>query len=235
MGLGWGTSFSYLFKPTSSQPTSWLDHILEHPWCLDKPWTTLDSQNSPQPGLGGSHHLPPYSILYVFPRHLHSNDFLFWDSQGGVPKLSQFGLLGLCKFITLCSNLRLGWGLKKTCSSPWELSNSVLHSTHTHRGWVNSRLLVVGSRTTNLIPDPSFCHNLCYRCPNGSCEVIFNIYTSIVFQWFKERLKARCFDPCNWTLKFQDSQRTPKSPFRECEGHLHTLPKVGLRQRTWIY
>jgi hypothetical protein len=33
MGLGRGTSFSYLLEPTSKKLTSWLVHILEHPWC----------------------------------------------------------------------------------------------------------------------------------------------------------------------------------------------------------
>ncbi len=28
----------------------------------------------------------------------------------------------------------------------------------------------------------SLCHNLCYKCPNGSCEPIFDIYVSITFQ-----------------------------------------------------
>jgi len=32
MGLGRRTRFSYLLEPTSSQPTSWLIRILEHPW-----------------------------------------------------------------------------------------------------------------------------------------------------------------------------------------------------------
>jgi hypothetical protein len=143
--------------------------------------------------------------------------------------LSWFGLLGLCEFITLCSNLRLGWGLKQNYISPWELSNGVSHSTCTHRGRVDSRLLVVGSETASLTPNLSFCHNLCCRCPNGSCKAIFDIYTSIAFQWHEERFKERCFDPCNWILKFWESRRTPKSPFWECECHLHTLPKVGLR------
>jgi len=70
--------------------------------------SNLDSQDSPRPGLGGNHHLPPHSIFCVSPRHLHPNDFLSQDSQGGVPKLFQFGLLKLCKFITLCSDLQLG-------------------------------------------------------------------------------------------------------------------------------
>ncbi len=36
-------------------------------WCWDKPRATLDSLDSPRLGLGGSHHLPPYSILCVAP------------------------------------------------------------------------------------------------------------------------------------------------------------------------
>ncbi len=189
----------------------------------------MDSLDSPRPGLRASHHLPPYSILCVTPWHPHQNGSLSQDSQGGVPKLSRFGFQGLCEFITLCSDLRLGWGLKQTCNSPWELSNGVLHSTCTHQGRVNSQLLVVGNQIVSLTPDLSFCHNLCYRCPNGSCEAIFNICTSIDFQWYEKRFKARCFDPCNQTLKFKESRRTPKFPFWECECHPHTLPKVGLR------
>ncbi len=44
--------------------------------------------------------------------------------------------------------------------------------------------------------------------------------------------QGKVFNPCNQTLKFQESQRTPKSPFRECDSHPHTLPKVGLRHFT---
>jgi hypothetical protein len=123
--------------------------------------------------LEGSHHLPPYSILCVTPPHLHSNGTFSRDSQGRVLKLSQFGLSGLWQLITLCLDLRLGWSLKQTCSFPWELSNGVLHSTCTHRGRVDSQLLMVGSQTTDLTPSLSFVHNLCCRCPNGSCEAIF--------------------------------------------------------------
>jgi hypothetical protein len=36
-----------------------------------------DTQDSPRLGLGGSHHLPPYSILCTSPRGLHPNDFSF--------------------------------------------------------------------------------------------------------------------------------------------------------------
>jgi hypothetical protein len=41
----------------------------------------------------------------------------------------------------------------------------------------DSWLLVIRSQTANLIPIPSFGHNLCFRCSNGSREPISNIYT----------------------------------------------------------
>jgi len=176
---------------------------------------------------GGKPPPSPHSILCVSPRHPHSNGFLSRDSQGGVSKLSQFGLLGLWELITLCSDLWLGWGLKQTCSSPWELSNDVSHFNFAHQGRVDSWLLVVvvGGQIANLTPGPSFPHNLCYKCLNGSCEPIFDIYTLTNFQWYEKHPNARCFDPYNRTLKFWESSRTPKSPFRECEFHPHTLPK----------
>jgi hypothetical protein len=185
----------------------------------------MDSQDSPWPRLGGSHHLPPYSILCVSSQHLHPNGFLSQDSEGRVLKLSRFGLLRFCEVITFCSDLRLGWGLMKTCSFPQELSNSVSHSTCMHQGWIDSWLVMVESHIASLTPSPSFCHNVCCRCPNGPCKPIFDIYILIVFQLYKERPNAWCFDPCNRTLKFRESRRIPKPQFRECEFHLHILSK----------
>ncbi len=162
---------------------------------------TLDSQDSPRPGFGGSHHLPPYSILCTFPRRLHPNGFLSRDSRREVPKLLMLGLPQLCGAITSCSDLRSKRHLKKSYSSRWELFNGVLHATCTHGSQVNSRLFVVGSQITNLTPDFSFFHNLCYWCPNGSCDPILNIYTSIALQWYKKLFNARCFVLCNCSLK----------------------------------
>jgi hypothetical protein len=211
-------------------PTCWLVRIHSaHSWCWDKPRATLDSLDSPRPGLGGSHHLLPYSILCASLSHLHPNGTFSQDSQSGVSKLSRFGLPRLWAFITSCSDLLLGWSLKQNCSSPRDLSNGVLHSTCTHRGQVDSRLLVVGSQTGSLTLGPSFDHNLCCKCPNDSCEAILDIYTSRSFQQYKKHLNAKCFDPCNRVLNFWESQRTPKSHFRECEWRPHTSLKVGLR------
>jgi hypothetical protein len=185
---------------------------------------------SPWFGLEGSHHLPPYSILYFTPPHLHPNGTFSHDSQSGVLKLSQFGLPRLWAFITYCSDLRLGWSPKQTRSSPWEVSNDVLHFTYTHRGRVDSRRLVVWSQTTNLTPGLSFAHNMGCRCPNGSCEAILDIYTSRTFQHYKENLNARCFDPWNQVLSFWESRKTLSSHFWECEFHHRTCLKVGLQQ-----
>jgi hypothetical protein len=172
--------------------------------------------------LEGSHHLPPYSILYNFLLHLHPNGSFSRDSQSGVPKLSQFRLLGLWTFITSRPEFGSARGLNQSCNSRQELSNGVSHFTCTHRDRVDSWLLVVGSQTASLTLDPSFDHNLCCRCPNGSCEAILDIYTSRPFQWYKEHPNTRCFDPCNRALSFRESRRTQSSHFWECEFHLHT-------------
>jgi len=49
---------------------------LKYFWCTDKPQANTDLQNSPRPRLGGSHHLPPYSILCAWPWGQHSNVIL---------------------------------------------------------------------------------------------------------------------------------------------------------------
>jgi hypothetical protein len=144
--------------------------------------------------------------------------------------LSRVELSRLWTLISHGSDLRLEWGLNQSCSSLQELSNAPSHSFCRRWEEVDSRLLVVGSQTASLTPGPSFAHNLGCRCPNGSCEAILDIYTSRPFQQYKEHLKARCFSLCCRALKLRESRRTPNSHFWECESHLHTLPKVGLRQ-----
>jgi hypothetical protein len=198
-------------------------------WCWDKPRVTLDSHDSPRPGLRGSHHLPPYSILCVTPWEPHPNGTFSRDSQGGVLKLSRVKLPRLWTLISHGSNLQLEWGLNQSCSSLWQLSKATLHSFCRRREEVDSRLLVVGSQIVGLTPGPSFAHNLSCKCPNGSCEAILDIYTSRPFQQYNKHLKERCFSLCSQALKLQESWRTPSFHFWECEFHPHALPKVGLR------
>jgi hypothetical protein len=76
----------------------------------------------------------------------------------------------------------------------------------------DSPLLVVKSQTVNLTLGLSFSHNLCFKCPNGSCKPISNIYIPRAFQLYKGRLNPMSFDPCNRFLKIQESigTLTPK-------------------------
>jgi len=191
-------------------------------WCWDKPRVTLDSLDSPRPELGGSHHLPPYSILCSSLREPHPNGTFSRDSQGGVLKLSRVRLSGLWTLISPGSDLWLEWGSNQSYNSPQELSNTLSHSFWRCQEEVDSWLLVVRSQTASLTPSPSFLHNLGYKCPNGSCEAILDIYTSRPFHWYKEHPYARCFDPWNRALSFRESRRTPSSHFWECEFHLYT-------------
>jgi hypothetical protein len=142
----------------------------------------LDTQDSPRPGLGRSHHLPPYSILCVSSWRLHPNGSFSRDSQVGVPKLSRVGVPGLWTATAPRPELGSGQVLNQSCSSRRELFNAVLHSLRRRREEVDSRLLVVGSQIGSLTPGPSFAHNLGYRCSNDQCEAIFDIYVSKPFQ-----------------------------------------------------
>jgi len=141
-----------------------------------------NTQDSPRPGLGGSHHLPPYSILYSSPSRLHPNGLFFQDSQVGVPKESRVGVPGLWTATTPRPELGSRRVPNQSFSSRQELSNTMSHSLRRRREEVDSRLLVAGSQTDNLTPGPSFAHNLCFRCPNEQCEPILNIYASRAFQ-----------------------------------------------------
>ncbi len=180
-----------------------------------------DTQDSPRPGLGGSHHLPPYSILCSSRRRWHPNGYFSQDSRVGVPKLSRVGVPGLWTPISLDCRVRSRHGLKQSCSprrelfnvkqscSPrQELFNAMSHSRIGCREEVDSRLLVVGSQTASLTPGPSFAHNLPFKCPNEKCEPILDIYVSRAFQRYQERNNPLRFDPSTRTLKFSESTGT---------------------------
>jgi hypothetical protein len=75
--------------------------------------------------------------------------------------------------------------------------------------WGDYRLLVVRSQIGDLIPSPSLGHKLCFKYPNGSCNPILNIWVPKVFQWYKDFFNPMGFDPCNCSLKIQESIRAP--------------------------
>ncbi len=187
-------------------------------------------QDTPQPGLGGSHHLPPYSILCATFQGLHPNGSFSRDSQVGVPKLSRNcpetvpgGVPGLWELITPDCEVWSRRGLNQTCNPRRHLFNNVSYSQFGGRKDIDSRLLVVGSQTASLTLGPSFAHNLGDRCPNGQCEAIFDIYASRPFQWHQENPNARCFGPCCWALNIRKSRRTPNPHFFQVFGFTPTL------------
>ncbi len=139
------------------------------------------TQDSPRPGLGGSHHLPPYNILCSSPPRLHPNGFFSRDSQVGISKLSRVRVPGLWTAIAPRPELGSGRALNQSYRSHQEFSNVVSHSLRRRPEKVDSRFLVVGSQIGSLTPGPSFAHNLGCRCPNGQCKAILDIYTSRAF------------------------------------------------------
>ncbi len=147
-----------------------------------------------------------------------------------VPKLQQLGLLQLWGRITSCADLWSQWGLKQSFSPRRELSKGMSHVSCTHGNRVDFWLLLVGSQTANLTPGHSFGHNLRYKCPNGQCEPILGIYASRSFWWYKERLEARSFDPCNYALKIRKSFRDSNSPHGSSLGsvRVHALTLFAL-------
>jgi hypothetical protein len=128
MGLGRVTSFS-TYSNLHQSNHQLVKSLFGAPLVLGQPRATLDSQDSPRPGLRGSHHLPPYIILCSSPRGPHPNGFLSQDSQVGVPKFQQLGFPQLWGRITSFANLRLQWGLNQSYNPRWELFNGVSHST----------------------------------------------------------------------------------------------------------
>jgi hypothetical protein len=169
-----------------------------------------NSQDSLRPGLGWSHHLPPYSILYSSPRGAHPNGILSWDSQMRISKLPKLGLSQLWGPITLRADLRLRWGVKQSCSPHQDLFNGMSHVTYKEGNRVDSWLLMVESQIVNLTFGPSFGHNLCFRYLNGSCKSISNIYVPRAFQWYKKLFNPLSFVITFWKSRSPSGSEPPK-------------------------
>ncbi len=98
----------------------------------------------------------------------------------------------------------------------------MLHTTWTQENWDNYLLLMVGSQIVNLTPGLSFGHILCFKCSNGSCKPILDIYVPTIFQWYKELLNPMGFYLWNCSLKIRESIVTP-------------TPKVGTHLGVWWF
>jgi len=175
MGLRWVISGSIihmnLHKPSNKLVNVWLGHF----WYPDKPQTYTNSQYSPGPKLGESHHLPPYRIFYAWPQGLHSNVILSQDSQVGSPEILEIGTSLTLEVHNFFLDLRLKWGLKQSCNLCWELSNDMWYTTYTQVNQSDSWLLMFGNQIASLTLGPSFGHNLCFKYSFGMCKPILDI------------------------------------------------------------
>ncbi len=193
---------------------------MEHFWCTDETQAKTNSKNSPRLKLGGSHHLPPYIIFCAWPWGLHPMSFCLGTPKLGVLEFLKLGLPQLWKPIMSCEDLRLRWGLKKSYNPCWKFFNNMWNATFAQVNQSDSWLLIVWSQIDTLTLNLSFGHNLCFKSPNGSCELILDIYVSIIFQWYKEVVNLMSFDPWKCFLKIQKSIRS-------------SIPKVGDHLGMW--
>ncbi len=76
-----------------TQPTQGGQCIVGAPSVLGRTTSNTDTQDSPWPELGGSHHLPPYSILYTSPQGPHPNGFSLLGLPSGSPEIAPVGIL----------------------------------------------------------------------------------------------------------------------------------------------
>jgi hypothetical protein len=206
-----------LFTRTCTNLTSWLVHS----------WSTFGAQmNHKQTRTHKTHHSPDLGeattfplIVFSMPNHEANNQMSFcpWT-----PKFLELGLPWLWRPITFCADLRLRWGLKKSCSSCQGLFKVMLQITWTQINQGDFWLLMVESQIENLTPGLSFGHNLCFKYPNGSCDSILNIYVLRAFQWYKELFNPISFDPYNFSLKNWKSIGIP-------------IPKVGAHLGVWRF
>jgi hypothetical protein len=91
MGPGQVTSKSIIHVDLHKPKNKLVNTELEHFWSMNEAWANTDSQDSPHPELGGSHHLPLYSTFCAWPRDQHSNVILLHGLQNGSPKIPKIG------------------------------------------------------------------------------------------------------------------------------------------------
>jgi len=190
--------------------------------------------DSPRPGLGGSHHLPPYSIICVSTRRLHPNGSFSRDSQVGVPKLSRVGVPGLWTAVAPCPELGLGRALNQSYSSRQELFNAGLHSLKRRREEVDSQLLVVGSQNGKLTPDLSFAHNLGCRFQMGNARSFWTSTFQELFIDIKNTPRQGNLTPQIVFWVFGSLRGLHFPTFGSVSCILTLSPKVGLRQQTLL-
>ncbi len=128
---------SDLHKPNNKLVSAQLKHF----WCQDEPQANLDSQDSPRPELGGSHHLTLC---------LSTKPTSKWLFVPGLPS----GSLEIAKIRTLATLDPHNFVCRPPIMMRFEAKlqpslraffKGMFHATYTQGNRVNSRLFVVGS------------------------------------------------------------------------------------------
>ncbi len=96
---------------------------------MDKSQACTDSQDSPWFGLGGNHHLSPYSILCAWPLGLHPNVILFRNSQVGNPKKFGIEIFATLEAHNFVCKPPIEVRLKQSCKPYRNFYNSMWHAT----------------------------------------------------------------------------------------------------------
>ncbi len=176
-----------------TQPTQSGQCIVGTFLVLGRTTGNMNTQDSPQPRLGGSHHLPPYSILCTSPRSLHPNGFSLLGLPRGSPEIAPTRTPTTLEPHNFASRPRiqvrskaklqlLSRAFQRYVAGHQKLFNGMSHVVCSQVNWVNSQLFLIENQTDNLTPDSSFGHNLCFRCSNEQCKPILNIYVPRAFQ-----------------------------------------------------
>ncbi len=141
---------------------------------LGRATSNMDTQDSPQPGLRGSHHLPPYNILWTSPQGPHPNGF-----SRGSPEIVPMGTPTTLEPYNFASRPRLE---VRSEAKLYFSSKAFQQYVARHLQPNKSGRFLTFFLSDSLTPDLSFGYNLCFRCPNEQCEPILDIYVPRAFQ-----------------------------------------------------
>ncbi len=190
---------------------------MQHFLCTGEPQAYTNSQNSTRPKLGENITFPLIVLSMPAQGAYIEMSFCPGISKLGVSKFSKLGLLQFWRRITFCVD-RLKWGLKQSCKLRRKPSKGMWHTTYTQANHNDSWLLIIEGQIVTF-----FCHNLCFKYPNGSCMPIFDIFVSRAFPWYKKTFQSNEFWPLKSLSKNSkvhwDSNSENESPFTNVWVH----------------
>jgi hypothetical protein len=126
-------------------------HKLNMRWLVHS-WSTFGARmNHEQPRTHKTHHGPNLGESTTFPLIIYF--VVLHKDHIQMVFVPHMGLSRLWRCITWHVDLRLQWGLKKSCSPCQEFSNGMSHISCTQGNRVDSLFLVVGSQIASLTPD----------------------------------------------------------------------------------